>query len=439
MGTKSNKRAALSENFLPHYFKIILLLLLLSSCPYFSSSTITASTSTQHNFRNQSDGIKSFMKEILQSPYYGEYYHIISPRNNNKDKKHKQSNNIHQDSSSTSFINDIDNELIGLAGYQSNYDSPLKQPNLHFGKAHEFSFRRFQSPKSIQSAMNYAKKKGKKRKNADHYKFKKYHGKDGRRGFVFYSKLGSPKTKKTDIRDGWVLAESKQKVIGYTTDDVIKAYLSDSLQEKWNPKTIMKCVSCMKNIDTNNTDDSSSFLDIDRDKMKRSSRKRKRNFGDNENNNIGKYYRQDLTLFSVRVVTSHTEIMKYSQDIYIDKIGKHNYSVLVNIVSPKLASSEENKSSAESDETSLSSSSSSCKRPFDSLSAYIGLEQNGNDVDIYASGIMKVNREVIPNFVIFDPSSIAGSQAGKGTLWLAAHFDELLKRKRLQEQEEKDR
>jgi len=54
----------------------------------------------------------------------------------------------------------------------------------------------------------------------------------------------------------------------------------------------------------------------------------------------------------------------------------------------------------------------------------VGLEQNGDDVNIYAGGIMKVNRKVVPNLIVFDASGIAGSMAGKGTLWLAAHFEE---------------
>ena len=54
----------------------------------------------------------------------------------------------------------------------------------------------------------------------------------------------------------------------------------------------------------------------------------------------------------------------------------------------------------------------------------MGLEQNGDDVNRYADGIMKVNRKVVPNLIVFDASGIAGSMAGKGTLWLAAHFEE---------------
>lgn len=45
-------------------------------------------------------------------------------------------------------------------------------------------------------------------------------------------------------------------------------------------------------------------------------------------------------------------------------------------------------------------------------------------MDIYAAGVMQVNRKVVPNLVIFDASGIAGSMAGKGTLWLSSFFDQ---------------
>jgi len=32
--------------------------------------------------------------------------------------------------------------------------------------------------------------------------------------------------------------------------------------------------------------------------------------------------------------------------------------------------------------------------------------------------------QVVPNLVVFDASGIAGSMAGKGTLWLASFFEE---------------
>ena len=62
--------------------------------------------------------------------------------------------------------------------------------------------------------------------------------------------------------------------------------------------------------------------------------------------------------------------------------------------------------------------------PFNTLTVYVGLEQRANDVNIYAAGVMEVNRKVVPNLVIFDASGIAGDMAGKGTLWLSGHFME---------------
>ena len=63
----------------------------------------------------------------------------------------------------------------------------------------------------------------------------------------------------------------------------------------------------------------------------------------------------------------------------------------------------------------------------------VNLEQHGNNVQIYAAGIMKVNRHVVPNLIIFDASGIAGTMAGKGTLWLNSYFDV---RQQQQEQEQ---
>ena len=57
---------------------------------------------------------------------------------------------------------------------------------------------------------------------------------------------------------------------------------------------------------------------------------------------------------------------------------------------------------------------------------YVGLlrlQQVGPDVRIYAAGVFRVNRRVVPNLVVFDASGIAGDMASKGTLWLAGHFE----------------
>ena len=61
-------------------------------------------------------------------------------------------------------------------------------------------------------------------------------------------------------------------------------------------------------------------------------------------------------------------------------------------------------------------------RPFNVLRVNVNLHQVGSNVEIYAAGLMKVNRKVVPNLVIVDAAGIAGSMAGKGTLWLSSHF-----------------
>ncbi|KOO28216.1 hypothetical protein Ctob_013966, partial [Chrysochromulina tobinii] len=115
------------------------------------------------------------------------------------------------------------------------------------------------------------------------------------------------------------------------------------------------------------------------------------------------YYRQDLTLRSQRVITSSTGEMRYSQKIIVDKVGRNCFCALVTL-DPEQPST--------------------AKKPFNTLTVYVGLEQRANDVNIYAAGVMEVNRKVVPNLVIFDASGIAGDMAGKGTLWLSGHFME---------------
>ena len=42
---------------------------------------------------------------------------------------------------------------------------------------------------------------------------------------------------------------------------------------------------------------------------------------------------------------------------------------------------------------------------------YVGLQQVGPDVRIYAAGVFRVSRRVVPDVVVFDASGIAGDQA----------------------------
>lgn len=175
----------------------------------------------------------------------------------------------------------------------------------------------------------------------------------------------------------WVLAESEQVCKHCSTEDVLKAYLNGDLQTKWNAKEVLECRFTCK--DAMYGDHPIRIPQIS-----------------------GKYYVQDSWLRSQRVITNHTGIMKYSQTITIDKIGEQDYTVLVKLGPQQHGAT--------------------AKRPFNDLSVYVGLQQKGSDVEIYAAGVMEVNRKVVPNLIVFDASGIAGTMAGKGTLWLSAHF-----------------
>ena len=106
---------------------------------------------------------------------------------------------------------------IGIASYRRSYDDSVIQDTLIYGKADQFKFQRFQSPASIQKAL---------RREGGEKKY--YVGKDGRKGFVSSKKLGGD----------WVLARSEQVAVQTSTKEVLKAYLTAALQEKWNKKNI---------------------------------------------------------------------------------------------------------------------------------------------------------------------------------------------------------
>jgi hypothetical protein len=275
--------------------------------------------------------------------------------------KKSQSNNVHD---------------IAIASYRDDYDGDdesKQQQELRYGKAADFHFRRFQSPSAIKKALTASR-------GSVSSSFKMYQGKDGRQGRVSNTKLGGD----------WVLAESEQVAVKCTTDDVLRAYLSGDLQQKWNAKEVLECQiqKCQKAHPSINT--KTVWGSISRS---------------NEGfHNSGAYYQQDLVLRSQRIIRSHTGVMRYSQTITIDKIGDENYCVSIRL----------DPEQQPSDATD--------RKPFDSLSVYVGLQQKGDDVNIYAAGVMQVNRKVVPNLIVFDASGIAGSMAGKGTLWLASFF-----------------
>jgi hypothetical protein len=181
--------------------------------------------------------------------------------------------------------------------------------------------------------------------------------------------------------------------------------------------------------------------------------KSKNNKQDNTNNNnteLLPFYQQDLVLKSQRVITSHTGIMRYSQKIVIDKIITSNendsknakYCVSIQMMDPRETSSS----------SSTDTAATTVKKPFEALYVHVNLEPStssssrehhpaapNSDVYVYAAGLLKVNRKVVPNLVVFDASGIAGSMAGKGTLWLTAYFKQrqLERRQRQKEQQHK--
>lgn len=172
----------------------------------------------------------------------------------------------------------------------------------------------------------------------------------------------------TKLGGDWVLAESEQVAPSCTAEEVACAYLDPIHNDRWNADKVEKVI-------------------LSRKKMPGGS----------------PYYQQDLLLRSIRVLRGKTGPMRYSQTINVDKIGSSNYCAFVQL-DPQQASSS--------------------RKPFESLSVYVSLQQQGEDVKIYAAGIMQVNRKVVPNLVVFDASGIAGDHAGRGTLWLAGHFGE---------------
>ena len=170
----------------------------------------------------------------------------------------------------------------------------------------------------------------------------------------------------TRLGDDWVLAESRQIAYQCTAKDVLAAYLDGENQKKWNTDKVR---------------------DIRISKMRGSG-----------------WYSQAMVLKPQRVLSGSTGEMRYTQVIRVDKIGHGDYNAFVQLLD----------SSHDTKATML--------RPFNVLRVNVNLHQVGSNVEIYAAGLMKVNRKVVPNLVIVDAAGIAGSMAGKGTLWLSSHF-----------------
>lgn len=283
---------------------------------------------------------------------------------------------------------------VAISSYRNNYDDGSSQKDLSRDDPSGFSFQRFQSPSTIQRALKNTHRTS---------PFKWYQGKDGRRGYVSSTKL---------IGD-WVLAQSKQVAVQCRTEEVLQAYLSGELQQQWNNGEVLNCkFREMKtdSVQTNiklNTSKLKNFIEL----QLRGKSKTKKSAPKKLNLSTGICYQQDLTLKSQRIISSQTGIMRYSQIITVDKIGHDSYSILVQL------------------DPDHQRTNATTKKPFESLSVYVGLQQSGKNVDIYAAGVLKVNRQVVPNLILFDASGIAGGMAGKGTLWLAGFFDQRYKNK----------
>ena len=166
----------------------------------------------------------------------------------------------------------------------------------------------------------------------------------------------------TRLGGDWVLAESKQIAKNCRPAEVLAAYLDGSNQKKWNEDKVQ---------------------DI---KITRTG--------------IG-WYEQEMVIKPQRILTGKTTVMRYTQIIRVDKISE-GFNAFV--------------------ELDLNAKTNTKQRPFDILAVNVSMRQVGEDVHIYAAGLMRVNRSIVPNLIVFDASGIAGAMAGKGTLWLSSHF-----------------
>ena len=268
-----------------------------------------------------------------------------------------------------------------------------------------FFFERFQSPESILRLFD-----GFRCRKTSFHRHHHSGAKDGRNGFVSTTRLGGD----------WVLAESRQVAVNCTSQEVLATYLSGKLQAKWNHDKVLECHIHLvtpfaeKRNETSAATTTTTTID-----------------DATQQDNGEPYYQQDLVLKSQRVIRSHTGIMRYSQKITIDKIGDNDddddtaekYCVSIQLLDP-------------STHPGAAATTTTLRKPFDALSVYVNLEQHAENVHIYAAGLMKVNRQVVPNLLVFDASGIAGSMAGKGTLWLAAYFQQRQRQQQQQQQQQ---
>jgi len=390
----------------PFVFLVVLLIFQISQpCQFFVCEASTVSVGRSAATWNQRR--KDFQKRVLSG------VHIAS-----NDVKGKQTRD--------ELFEYVTDEPIGLAGYRSDYaegnNTLLSREDLKSGLSQSFVFRRFQSPASIRMVLQSIRSAS---------SFKWFEDKDGRKGYVSSTKLGGD----------YVLAESEQIAIDCTTEDVLRVYLSGELQARWNTKNCDDCQITkfkkekypsqlgshssrnMRTLKlwsgkTNEPTEEAKDVQHDQDNMNAVDRKDRH------------FYLQDLFVKSQRVIRTQTGPMRYQQIIEIDKVGPHNYAVLVRLLKSGKNSIRE---SILQRDNRFNTITTTAKKPFESLEVYVGLEQMGSDVKIYAAGVFEVNRRVVPKIMVFDTSGFAGAIAGKGTLWLAGYFEEVSRKRRIRE------
>ena len=293
----------------------------------------------------------------------------------------------------------------------------MPHDELRYDVGESFSFQRFQSPISNRKELQSVRSDS---------SFKWFEGKDGRKGQVSSTRLGGD----------YVLAESEQIAVDCRTDGVLRVYLSGKEQLRWSSKNCQEChitkfkkknnhpshLGCIREPVTK-PHKLNFWSGRSNDGTDEKGKIRKHKSNKNASRDDSYFYLQDLLLKSQRIIRRQTGPMRYQQIIEIDKIGLHDCTILVRLLKKKKNSKREDNDRLEEHEYLNSAVTTTVKKPFESLEVYIRLEQMGSDVKIYTAGVLEVNRRVVPKIIIFDTSGLAGSLAGKGTLWLWGYFE----------------
>ena len=312
-------------------------------------------------------------------------------------------------------------------------------------------FTRFQSPASVKASLDECRSRS---------SFRRHVGNDGRTGWVCSTTQLFGNGRGRGIingHDDWVLAESEQIARSCTTHDVVRAFLTEGLQKRYNADRVTNVhfTLCRRpprrhrhhhhRQDKPNASHNSRACDrwwaYWSSHRRRHEEKESRDDGRHcfdkdrdDDDNSYQYYQQDLELRSQWTLGGPTGPMRYSQKLVVDKIGAHGYSCLIQLLEDDNDNEEEPDALTSAKirgrrhrrrmPTTHKRTRTNTKRPFESLYVYVGLQPHGEkDVYIYAAGLFRVNRQIVPNLVVFDASHLAGNLAGKGTLWLSAHFD----------------